>query len=70
MFGKRGVDVTAADIRVMHGVCHIRGVVALIPGHDVTDLRTTVQEIANLIKRMPEVRDVSIDVAYRGERPG
>jgi len=70
LFGKRGIDVRGAEVRVMHGVCHVRGVIAPIPGQGVENLRETVLSVCGFIKRLPGVRDVSLEVIYKGERPG
>ena len=69
LFTKKGINVNAAEVRVMHGVCHIRGLIEPIPGQGVEDLREAVKTVCGFIKRLPGVRDVSIDVIYRGERP-
>jgi len=55
---------------VMHGVYHVRGVIAPIPGQGVENLRETVLSVCGFIKRLPGVRDVSLEVIYKGERPG
>jgi hypothetical protein len=66
MFGKKGVDVSQADVRVAHGVCTIRGVISLLKGHD-GDVKTNTLEVANILKRRADVKDVVVDVTYRGE---
>jgi hypothetical protein len=67
MFGKRGVDCSTMDIRVSHGVCQVRGVVSLLKGADVGggDVHTAVEQICNLLRRRPDIREVSVDVTYR-----
>jgi hypothetical protein len=64
-FGKRGIDVANADVRVSHGVCFVRGVVGVMPGSECEDLHAALEQTANLLRKRPEIRDVSIDVAYR-----
>lgn len=65
-FSRRGIDVGMADIRVMHGVCHIRGVVSFVRGAEgEQDLKTAVQQAAMILRRRPDIRDVAIDLIYR-----
>jgi len=65
MFGKRGVDVSLADIRVMHGVCHVRGVLSALKGKEVEDLRAAVEQVATFLKKRPDIREVAVDAVYR-----
>ncbi|MEQ1822630.1 MAG: hypothetical protein ABL949_08975 [Fimbriimonadaceae bacterium] len=65
MFGRRGIDVTRADLRVMHGVCYIRGAVAAIPGSGITDLKLEVQNIARLLTQKGGIKDVVVDCQFR-----
>jgi hypothetical protein len=64
VFGRRGVDVTRADVRMMHGVLHVRGTLCKAPGAIIPDLKSEVEHIAKLIKSKPEVREVCLDVSY------
>ncbi len=66
ILGKRGIDVSMAEVRVMHGVCHVRGVVSPIPGKGIENLRDELQNACGLIRRFPGIREVAIDVAYLG----
>lgn len=64
-FGKRGIDITQADIRVMHGVCHVRGVLSRIPGKDIDDLRAATEQVATLLRKRGDIREVAVDVVFR-----
>ena len=67
MFGKRGIDVSGADVRVHHGVCAVRGVVGLIKGVEVSgDIKEVTQQVCNLLRRRPDIREVTLDVIYKG----
>lgn len=66
--GKRGIDVQNADVRVSHGVCFIRGVVSAMPGSEIEDIKLALDQAANLLRKRPDIRDVSVDVAYRGAK--
>jgi hypothetical protein len=63
---KRGIDTSRADVRVMHGVCHIRGVV--IPTKDATfeDIRLEMEHIRHILRQKPGIRDVVLDCQYPG----
>lgn len=65
MLGRRGVDLTLCDLRVMHGVCYIRGTVSAVKGSGVLDIKTEIEHCARLLRQKPEIRDVVIDVRYR-----
>ncbi len=64
--GRRGIDLTLADVRVMHGVCYIRGTISAVKGAGVLDIRTEVEQCARLLKQRVEIRDVVLDCLYRG----
>lgn len=63
--GRRGVDLTLADVRVMHGVCYLRGTVSATRGMGITDIRAEVEQAARILKQRPEIRDVVLDCSYR-----
>jgi hypothetical protein len=63
--GKRGIDVSRADLRVLHGVLYIRGSIAPVRGFNITDIRAEMENQARLLRQKPEIRDVVIDVTYR-----
>lgn len=65
LLGRRGIDLTYADLRVLHGVCYIRGTVSIVKGSDVADVKTEIEHCARLLRQKPEIRDVVIDCRYR-----
>jgi hypothetical protein len=64
-FGRRGIDVTYADIRCMHGVCYIRGTVKAIRGSNIPDIRAEMEKVGKILRSKPEIKDVVIDCIYR-----
>lgn len=62
--GKKLIDVTQADVRVMHGVAYIRGVVKPVVGGP-TDLKAAMQTAAQGLMAKRIVKDVVIDCAFR-----
>lgn len=63
---KKGVDLTAADLRVMHGVVYLKGSVALnrgdFPGGN---LKQQVALAEHQLRQKPGIKDVIIDVMYK-----
>lgn len=62
---KRGIDTSRADVRVMHGVCYIRGIVDTDPGSTIPDLHTEMEHIRHILRQKPNIRDVVLDCQYR-----
>ncbi|MCC6402428.1 MAG: hypothetical protein IT207_00280 [Fimbriimonadaceae bacterium] len=62
--GRKMIDVTQADVRVMHGVAYIRGVVKGIVGGP-TDLKSALLQVGNGLRQKGIVKDVVIDAVYR-----
>lgn len=65
MLGRRGIDASLADVRVMHGVLYIRGSVTAIKGVGVTDIRAETEHAARILRQRPEIRDVVLECTYR-----
>ena len=66
ILGRRGIDITRADVRVQNGVCHIRGFVSALPTFSLGNMDTELQQAAQIIRQRPEVTNVIIEVAGRG----
>ncbi len=62
--GKKLIDVGQADVRVMHGVAYIRGVVKSIPGGP-PDVKVAINQVAQNLRQKGIVKDIVIDCAYR-----
>ena len=63
--GRRGIDTTRADIRVMHGICYIRGQLTAVRSANIPDLRSEMEKIAKVLRTKAEIKDVVIDCIYR-----
>jgi len=63
-FSKRGVDITRCDIRMHHGILHVRGAVSVAKGSFIKDLKTEVEHIGRILRQKAEIRDVVIDCQY------
>jgi hypothetical protein len=61
-FAKRGIDITRADIRVMHGVCHIRGTLAKLPHAVFEDLDEEIHHLVKVVRQRPEIREVALEI--------
>lgn len=62
---KRCVDCSLADVRMAHGVLHIRGTVQKGPGASFSDIHLEMEHIIHALRTKPEIRDVSLEVTYR-----
>ena len=63
---KRGIDMTLADMRCMHGILHIRGTVRPYRGIHVADMKSEMEMIARVLRQKSDIRDVSLECLYRG----
>ncbi|MFZ4507496.1 MAG: hypothetical protein ACOYON_07345 [Fimbriimonas sp.] len=63
--GRRGIDLTRADIRVMHGVLYVKGQVAKMRGFDIPSLRAELEAAGKILRTKQEIKDVVIEVTYR-----
>lgn len=61
-FSKRGIDTSRADIRVSHGICHIRGWLSKMPHATFDDLEEEVHHLLKVIRSRPDIRDVALEV--------
>ncbi|HEY0867784.1 MAG TPA: hypothetical protein VGE01_10410 [Fimbriimonas sp.] len=61
---RRGIDYSRADVRMMHGVLHIKGVLAKAVGAQYPNLKEEVEHAMKVIKSKPEVRELCLDVTY------
>jgi hypothetical protein len=64
-FTKALIDVTYADLRVMHGVAYIRGTVALQRASEASDIRSEVERVGRILRQRREFKDVVIDCRYK-----
>jgi hypothetical protein len=63
--GRRSIDSSRLDVKVIHGVVYLRGVIRRIRGHDV-DLNKELEVIHRVLRAKPEIREVIIDVNVIG----
>ena len=61
---KRGIDTSRADVRVMHGVCYIKGMVYATPGSDIKDIRLEMEHVRHILRQKPDIRDVVLDCQF------
>ncbi len=64
-FTKAMIDLTRADMRVMHGVLYLRGQVQKIAGAEYGDLKAETERVGRLLRQQQGIRDVAIDVQYK-----
>lgn len=61
---RRLIDVGQADVRVMHGIVQIRGVVRSAKDGPA-DLKSELETIAKVLRGKQGIKDVVIDAALR-----
>ncbi|MBS1718035.1 MAG: hypothetical protein JSS72_09930 [Armatimonadetes bacterium] len=64
-FGKHGIDLTMADVRVQHGVCFVRGQLKALPKWRMPSVEHEAERTASLLKRTPEIKEVVLECTYR-----
>lgn len=64
-FTKHHIDISRADLRCMHGVVYLRGMVLKEHGAHYDDVKTETERIGRILRQIAGVRDVVIDVQYR-----
>lgn len=65
ILGRRGIELTRVDLRVMHGVLYIRGQASKMRGFEIPDLRAELENCGRILRQKPGIKDVVIDVTYR-----
>jgi hypothetical protein len=61
-FARRGVDISRADLYVMHGILYMRGEVKPMPKSLILDMNSEMGIIAKILRQRPEIRDIVLDV--------
>ena len=61
-FGRRGVDISRADLMVLNAVCYLRGEVDRLPGAQYDDINRELMLVQKVLRQRPEIRDVVLDV--------
>jgi len=64
--GKKLIDVTQADVRVLHGCAYIRGVVKPIVGGP-TDLKVALNQACSGLRQKGTIKEYVLDCVYRGQ---
>ena len=62
---RRYVDSTRIDIRVIHGVCYLRGIMAHLRSHPEVDLEHEAEVIQRILRQKPGIRGVAWEVQIR-----
>ncbi len=62
---RRYVDASQIDVRVIHGVCYLRGVMAKLRSHPEVDLEHETEIIQRLLRQHAGIRDVVWDVRMK-----
>lgn len=62
---RRPIDTQLVNVQIYHGVVYLRGTVRAMRGHAM-DLRQEMELISRILKQKPGIRDVVLDLTYRG----
>jgi hypothetical protein len=62
---KHGFDLTMCDLRVMHGVLHIRGSVRKLANAEFEDVKNELEKVCNTLRQKGYFKDVALGVSYR-----
>ena len=62
---RRYIDASMLDVRVIHGVAYLRGVLRHLRTHPDVDLEAEAEIIRKILRRNPAIRDVVWEVQYR-----
>jgi hypothetical protein len=63
-FARRSVDITHADLYVMHGVMYMRGEVKTMPNATYNDLNHELSLITKILRQRPEIRDIVMEIKH------
>lgn len=61
---RRYIDASRLDVKAMHGVVYLRGMVTGLRGHDV-DLHHELQVINRVLRSKPGIREVVMEVEIK-----
>lgn len=62
---RRYVDSSNVDVKVMHGVCYLRGYIKVLRGHE-SDLNEEHEIILRILRQRPGIRDVISELGIGG----
>lgn len=60
---RRYVDTSQLDVRVIHGVVYLRGILKRLRTHPEIDLEREAELIRKILRQRPEVRGIVWEVA-------
>ena len=64
-FARKAIDLGLADLRVIHGICYVRGTVSKGAGAQYADVAVEMEHVAKARRSKPEIRDVVFDCNVR-----
>ncbi len=66
-FARRGVDISRADLYVMHGILYMRGEVKPMPKSLILDMGSEMGIITKILRQRPEIRDIVLDIKTQND---
>ena len=64
-FGKHGLDLRMADVRVSYGVCYVNGKIERLPKEKVASVKERTEFVAGLIRQISGMKDVILHCEYQ-----
>ena len=61
-FARRGLDISRADLYVMHGILYMRGEIKPMPKSLISDMNVEIGLITKILRQRPEIRDIVLDI--------
>jgi hypothetical protein len=62
---RRQVDMSRVDVRVIHGICYLRGIMQKLRTHPEVDLEHEAEIIRKILRQKAGIRDVIWEVQMR-----
>lgn len=63
--GRRYVDSSMVEVRVVGGIVHLTGILRPLRGHPDVDLKLEMDHIADILRQRPGIREVLWEVSVR-----
>jgi hypothetical protein len=67
IFGKHGIDLRLADVRVTHGVCFVRGCLCALPKCNVKSVEETANLVCKVIRQQATIKECVLECTFKEE---
>ena len=70
VFGKHGVDISRADVRLAKGILTVRGMVGFVRGAAATNMKAELEIIGKNLRSNPSIKNVVYEISFPGQGLG